>query len=161
MFLIYVKDNFPHGRDIASAASAADTLELILVEPVTKLLLQVGEEVHAVRRQELGLVTRCYGDQSISIRPSAHPPIRLRYFSRDLTHQLVRRHTDREGEPHLFTHRAGHLPRHIHRGAEEPFGAGHVAEGVAPAMGFDDRSVAGHHGMERARGAGVELRVGR
>ena len=76
-------------------------------------------------------------------------------------HQLVGGDADRDRQPEPLPHLALHPRGDVHRGAEEPSGAGEIEKGVAVAAGLDDRCVDPEHLVQRPRGTGVELRVGR
>ena len=64
------------------------------------------------------------------------------------------------GEPEPLPDLALHPRRDVDRRAEQPAGAGEIEKGVAVAAGLDDRRVDPEDLVQRARGAGVEPRVG-
>ena len=113
--------------------------------------MQLGQHVERMGREEARLRAARHLEQRLG----------LDHGGGGLAHQLVGGDAHRDRQPEPLAHLALHPRGHVHRRAEEPPGAGEVEKGVAVAARLDDRRVDPEHLVERARGPGVELRVGR
>jgi hypothetical protein len=172
-----------HGAQLALAdgGDLPDPLELIFVESNPDVVGNLGKNRDPMRGKERRFRTigneqgpdvgRTDGqtDRRTGLFPPAvHtvltvptvPTVHPSCSGRRLRHQLVDGHPDGERQPQPRERLAPNPLRHIHRGAEEPLGAGEIEKSVAVAARLDDRRVDLEDLVERAGGAGVESGIG-
>ena len=139
---------------LADGRHLTDALEMVLVEPVTDVVRQGGEDRELLGGQEAGFAPIRDGNERLGQGQPPHP-------GGGFAHQLVGRHPHGERQAHPLPRLPGNPRGHVHRRAKEPPGAAQVQEGVAVAVRLDDGRIDAQHLVQRPGGTGIETRVGR
>lgn len=141
-------------RLLADRRDLADPFEVIIVESLADLRRHVREHRDRLGGEEVRLVARVH-------RPHLGARIALRDGGRRFADELVDRDAHDEPEREPLAGLALEPARDVHRGTEEPLGAGDVEIRMSPVARLDDRCHAGEDPVQRAMRLGVAPRIGR